>query len=97
MTASIKPNHGLQTEREKAWSVEIAAYFRTHRIDSGISITEIAELLNPGDAASAAEHLRACEAGTASLSLDEVFTLTNVMNLPPEDVMAIFNRNFGID
>lgn len=64
---------------------QIAVFFRERRIQAGLTEMQVVRDLG----LESVELLREYEAGTTPIPLDDVFTLTNLLNIPPEDVMAL--------
>lgn len=69
----------------------IASFFRKHRLASGLSEQQVAHDLG----LESVETLRAYEAGTEAIPLDEIFALTNLLNIPPEDVLALIYDTYS--
>lgn len=69
----------------------IGAFFRQQRMLAGLSIEETATLLDiepPG-------LLNRYESGALSIPLDEIFALTNLLNIAPERVMTLIQNVFS--
>ena len=62
----------------------IGDFFKRRRMESGLSLVEVSQDLNIDQVL-----LNAYEAGAQPIPLDTVFTLTNLLNVPPEDVMIL--------
>jgi len=72
-------------ELEARKKSEIAKFFRDRRIAAGLSEAEFVEAVGLEDLAT----LMAYESGRRSIPLDEVFGMTNVLNIPPEDIVGL--------
>ncbi len=79
-SASIPSSSKLEVSRR-----QIGAFFRERRLASGQSPETIAEILGYPTTA----QLMAFEQGMQSFPLDDIFTLTNTLNIAPEDVLAL--------
>ncbi len=78
-------NLNLKRPVQNSRRVQIASFFKDHRLQSGLSVDFVAQELGlPG-----AGLLQAYEAGTEAIPLDEIFVLTNLLNIAPEDVLAL--------
>ena len=66
----------------------ISEFFRTKREESGRSREEIAEDIGLESVAA----LAAYEDGTEPIPLDDIFALTNVLNIAPEDVLSLMHK-----
>ena len=64
---------------------QIAIFFRNHRLEAGLSAEVVARDLGLESAAL----LLAYENGAEAIPLDEVFGLTNLLNIAPEDVLEL--------
>lgn len=65
--------------------IHVARFFQSRRIESGQSIETLARCLGHADATT----LTAYENGSLAIPLDEIFALTNYLNIPPEDVFGL--------
>lgn len=64
---------------------QIAAFFKERRLQAGLTEAQVVLALG----LESVELLHEYEAGTKPISLDDIFTLTNLLNIPPEDVLAL--------
>lgn len=74
---------------ERRW--KIAAFFREHRLLSGMSVEQAATAIDLEDASV----LVAYEAAVDPIPLDMIFALTNLLNIPPEDTMNLVHDVYG--
>ena len=68
----------------------IAAFFRKRRGESGLSLEIVARELGYEDSSIVAEY----EAGTRDIPLEDIFALTNLLNIAPEDVMSLVHNTY---
>lgn len=68
-------------------SGQIAEFFRRHREAAGLSPEMVAKELG----LNSTDELLAYENGTQRIPLDEIFALTNVLNISPEDVLTLIH------
>ena len=64
---------------------QIGAFFKDRRLESGLSADFVAQELGLPNR----ELLLAYEDGTEPVPLDEIFVLTNLLNVAPNDVLAL--------
>jgi transcriptional regulator with XRE-family HTH domain len=89
------PAFAASPESEVERRVQIGAFFRQRRLGADLSMEMVAkelELESP-------EVLLAYETGKVSIPVDDIFALTNLLNVPPEDVMELVHELylFGAD
>ncbi len=72
---------------------QIATFFRERRQASGLSLEQVAMAIGHVEAT----QLQGYESAIDPIPLDMIFALTNVLNIPPEDVMNLiydaYNEN----
>ena len=92
---SASPALAASPEVEIERRVQIGAFFREARLQAGLSPEVIAKELE----LDSPETLLAYESGQISMPVDDIFALTNVLNIPPEDVMSLVHELylFGAD
>jgi transcriptional regulator with XRE-family HTH domain len=64
--------------------VRLGDFFKAYRLKSGLSIDEVAQLLDLKPAVYVGY-----EEGRQSMPLEDVFALTNLLNIAPEEVMDL--------
>jgi ribosome-binding protein aMBF1 (putative translation factor) len=74
------PNSDALSERQK-----IGQFFRDHRLAAGLSEEQLASELG----LQSPEVLTDFETGAQPIPLDTIFAMTNVLNIPPEDVIEL--------
>jgi transcriptional regulator with XRE-family HTH domain len=65
----------------------IAKFFRDKRLEGGLTIEQTAQSLG----FAGTSEILAYESAEVAIPLDEIFTLTNILNIPPEDVLALIH------
>jgi transcriptional regulator with XRE-family HTH domain len=63
----------------------LAAFFRKHRIASGLTIEEIAKGMGLEDSATLVSY----ESAQQPIPLDMIFSLTNFLNISPDEVLNL--------
>ncbi len=66
-------------------NLAIAKFFKDHRLSSGLSVDQVAKGLNLDQT----KTVESYESGTVAIPLEDIFALTNLLNIPPEDVLAL--------
>ncbi|HVK61259.1 MAG TPA: helix-turn-helix transcriptional regulator [Bdellovibrionales bacterium] len=61
-------------------------FFETYRIKAGLTLAAAAEILDIGGA----DILARYEAGKTLIPLNEVFSMANIYNIPPDRVVQMF-------
>jgi hypothetical protein len=70
---------------------KIATFFQAHRIAAGLDQAKVAlELGLPSVSV-----LEDFESGKKAIPLDEIFALTNILNIPPEEVRDLVQELFN--
>ena len=64
---------------------QIADFFRKHRLLSNLSLEQVRESLELDSIVV----VSAYENGERSIPLEDLFALTNLLNIPPEEVLAL--------
>lgn len=64
---------------------EIGLFLRHYRELAGLDLAQVAQLIEIEPA-----ELSRYEAGELNIPLDYVFALSNVLNIPPEEVVRVF-------
>jgi transcriptional regulator with XRE-family HTH domain len=64
----------------------IGQFFKEHRLAADMGSVQVAEYLG----LSSVEQLLEYESGQRSIPLDDVFSLTNLYNIPPDQVVVLF-------
>lgn len=64
----------------------LGEFFRGHRVSAGLDEQQAAELLEIGSA----DALKRYETGEVVLPLKIIFAMTNLYNISPDSVMALF-------
>lgn len=80
-----------QKTLEQQRKVRMGAFFQTHRINAGIGIEVVANALEFDDL----DMVRQIESGEKAIPIDDVFVLTNVLNIPPDDVAQLIHDVFN--
>ena len=81
----------IQPKTDDTRRSQIAAFFKSHRLKSGLTADAVARDL----ALESVELLLAYESGAEAIPLDEIFALTNLLNIAPEDVLALIYDAHG--
>lgn len=81
MSAASDLNKSAALKRRKV----LAGFFRHHRLKAGLDLAQVAEALELENV----ETVRAYEAGELDWPLEDLFTLSNLFNIPPDDVVAL--------
>ncbi len=92
---SASPALAASPEVEIERRVQIGTFFRNAREQAGLTPEAVAKELELDSTAI----LLAYESGRSSMPVDDIFALTNVLNIPPEDVMDLVHELylFGAD
>lgn len=70
---------------------EIGAFFRRRRLETGLSVETVTQELGlPSE-----DLLLKYENGVESFPLDEIFALTNLLNIPPHDVLVLIDKVYA--
>lgn len=70
---------------------EIARFFRKHRLRAGLSIEETARAAEIPDATTLLEYEHAVQ----PIPLEDIFSLTNVLNIAPDAVLTLVHELFS--
>ena len=70
---------------------KVASFFRARRVAAGLSQAQVALELG----LTSASLLDDYELGKKSIPLDEIFALTNILNIPPEEVIDLVQDMFN--
>lgn len=65
--------------------LKFASFFRQHRLDLNMSLEQVRDSLN----LKSTEDVIAYESGARPIPLEDMFSLTNLLNIPPEEVLAL--------
>jgi transcriptional regulator with XRE-family HTH domain len=79
--AAQTPLPHIEIERR----IRLGEFFRSHRVSAGLSAETIAQDLE----LESVSVLSAYESGRISMPLEDVFALTNLLNVAPETVMDL--------
>jgi len=71
-------------------SAQMGKFFHDRRVAAGISIDNASAALNLPDPSVLEDY----ETGKVQIPLEDVFTLTNYLNIAPEEILAMFNSFF---
>ena len=80
--SDIQTSKNLKIQKRRK---ALADFFRLHRERAGLELAEVAEVLE----VTSIDTIRAYEAGEIDFPLEDIFTLTNLFNIPPDDVVAL--------
>jgi transcriptional regulator with XRE-family HTH domain len=94
-TQNVSPALAASPESEADRRSKIGSFFRARRLSANLSPETVAQELE----LESATVLLAYESGRASMPVDDIFALTNLLNIPPEDVMELVHELylFGAD
>lgn len=82
--SQLLPSLELESNRR----IEIGTFFRERRELAGLSVEAVAKELD----LESSTILVAYESGRLSIPVDDVFAMTNILNIPPEDVMELIQE-----
>lgn len=85
MTAPELFKLNIPTSSVERGRMVIARFFKARRLASGLTLQQVSEALRLRDP----EVVRRYEVGEIGIPLDDIFALTNLLNVPPEEVMAL--------
>jgi transcriptional regulator with XRE-family HTH domain len=74
-----------QGQSIEAGRLQIADFFRTKRLASRLTLEHVSAELGLNGTQTLLDY----ESGAISIPLDEIFALTNLLNVAPEEVMAL--------
>lgn len=69
--------------------MRVGRFFQTRRQLAGYTLEALAMELGIETSL-----LHAYECGSTAIPLDDIFTMTNLLNIPPEDVLTLINDVF---
>lgn len=75
----------IKPRTEDTRRIQIATFFKERRLGAGLTQAQVVQGLGLESIAL----LQSYEDGSQPIPLDDVFSLTNLLNVPPEDVMAL--------
>lgn len=89
------PAFAASPETESERRHQIGNFFRMRRLEAGVSAETVAKELE----LASTDVLMAYETGRVSMPVDDIFALTNLLNIPPEEVMELVHELylFGAD
>lgn len=88
MTQAHKP---VPAPNERERLSRLGEFFKSHRLTSGLSVEEVAQLLELETSVYAGY-----EDGLHSMPLEDVFALTNLLNIAPEEVMDLVHELYKL-
>ncbi|RYZ76108.1 MAG: XRE family transcriptional regulator [Proteobacteria bacterium] len=93
ISAQVDQSNSLELEMGRR--VQIGAFFRERRELAGLEADYVAKELD----LESSTILHAYESGRLSIPVDDVFAMTNILNIPPEDVMELIHElyQFGVN
>lgn len=71
---------------------QLGAFFRAHRLEARLSEADVARALD----LETDETVMAYESGRLSMPVEDVYALTNLLNLAPEDVMDLIHGLYHV-
>lgn len=82
------PVSDVEFERRRS----LGAFFRSHRLENKMSEEEVAEALE----LASTDIVLGYETGRIAMPLEDVFSMTNLLNVPPEDVMDLIHKLYTL-
>lgn len=89
--AATRQNEKAQTRPDPV--KRVAEFFRVHRLSSGQSQQQVVDALG----LESLELLQRYESGETPIPLDDIFALTNLLNVPPEDVLGLIFDIYNLE
>lgn len=92
---NASPALAASPEIEAERRIRIGTFFRDARVQAGLTLEAVSQELELESETVLSDY----ETGNTSMPVDDIFALTNLLNIPPEDVMALVHELylFGAD